>query len=269
MNKYALRIVLAAMAITATTARAQEEATDEGAELAKKLSNPVASLISLPIQYNYDENFGPNDEGSKSVLNIQPVWPFALNDDWNLITRTIIPLVDQQDIPSGTDKSGLGDILQSFFFSPKKAIGGWILAAGPVILYPSASNEVLGGEKWAAGPTALALKQANGWTYGMLVNHIESFAGEDDRADISATFLQPFLSYVTKTQTTLALNTEGTYDWENEQWAVPVNFSVSQLLKVGDMPLSVQAGTRYWADSAENGPEDFGFRAAVTFLFPK
>jgi hypothetical protein len=248
---------------------AQEAQPDGAAELAKKLANPVAALISVPLQYNYDENMGADGNGSKSVLNIQPVWPFSLGEDWNLITRTIIPLVDQRDIPSGTDESGLGDITQSFFFSPKQPIGGWILAAGPVFLYPTASDELLGGEKWGAGPTALALRQTGPWTYGVLANHVESFAGEDDRADISTSFVQPFLSYITKTKTTIGLNTESTYDWENEAWSVPVNITVSQLLKIGPQIIQAGVGARYWAESPENGPEDFGVRATLTFLFPK
>jgi hypothetical protein len=258
----------------ATTALfAQDAATDQAAkaaELAKKLANPVASLISVPLQYNYDENYGASDQGSKSVLNIQPLIPISLGADWNLITRTIVPLVDQQDIPvKGEDASGMGDILQSFFFSPKAPVGSWILAAGPVGLYPTATDDMLGGKKWGTGPTALALQQKGPWTYGLLANHVWSVAGDEDRADMSASFVQPFLSYVTKTKTTLSLNTESTYDWKNEQWSVPVNASVSQLLKVGSQILSLTAGARYWADSPDNGPEGWGVRAGVTFVFPK
>jgi len=234
------------------------------------LANPVAALISVPLQYNYDQNIGPNDKGSKSVLNIQPVWPFSLGEEWNLITRTIIPLIDQQDIPvEGESKSGLGDVVQSFFFSPKAPMAGWIVAVGPVGLYPTASDDVLGGEKLGAGPTVLALKQQGPWTVGFLGNHIWSVAGQDDRADISLSFVQPFVSYITKTKTTLGLNTESTYDWESEQWAVPVNATVSQLLKVGGQIMQVGVGARYWAESTDNGPEDWGARATLTFLFPK
>lgn len=238
-------------------------------ELAKKLSNPVASLISVPLQYNYDTNYGANDEGTKHLLNIQPVWPFSIGSQWNLITRTIFPLASVDDVPAGADESGLGDILQSFFFSPKAPVGGWIMGAGPVLLYPTASDDVLGGGKWGAGPTFVGLRQVGPWTYGMLANHVWSFAGDDDRAEISSTFLQPFVAYVTGTMTTVSLNTESSYNWESEQWSVPLNLAVAQMLKAGLLPLSLQAGVRYWAESPDGGPEDFGFRAAVTFLFPK
>lgn len=265
-----MKQIVGTMLLLAGVVSANAQEADQQAELAKKLANPVAALISVPLQYNFDENIGPNGDGSKSVLNVQPVVPLSLTEDWNLIIRTIVPLVDQKDIPvKGADKSGMGDIVQSFFFSPKAPVGGWILAAGPVGLYPSASDEALGGEKWGVGPTVLALQQKGPWTYGLLANHIESFAGEDERADISATFVQPFVSYITKTKTTFGLNTESTYDWENDQWSVPVNASVSQLLKVGPQILQLSLGARYWAEHGDNGPEDFGFRAAVTFLFPK
>jgi hypothetical protein len=197
---------------------------DKGVELAKKLANPISALISVPLQYNYDENYGPDDDGSVSRLNIQPVISFPLNEKWNIITRTIVPLIDQQDIPmKGMDESGLGDIVASQFFSPKELTAdGWIWGAGPVELFPSATDEMLGGEKWGLGPTGVALKQTGPWTVGLLANHIWSVAGEDDRSDINATFLQPFLSYITKTKTTFGVLMESTYDWEAEKWSVPV-----------------------------------------------
>jgi hypothetical protein len=243
----------------------------ENAELAKKLSNPIASLISVPFQADYNQNIGPDDEGSAWQINIQPVIPFTLNEDWNLISRTILPVIDQDDIPlMGMGESGIGDIVQSFFFSPQKPTsGGIIWGVGAVFLLPSASDDALGGEKWGVGPTGVALKQDGPWTYGALINHIESVAGEDDRADISATLLQPFLTYRTKTMTTFSLENQSTYDWENEEWSVPINFTVQQLVKIGKMPLQIGAGVRYWVVSSDNGAEGWGSRLQVTFLFPK
>lgn len=248
---------------------------DQAAELAKKLSNPVASLISVPLQYNYDRGFGVNDDGEKSVLNIQPVIPISISENWNVISRTIVPLIDQRDVVPGTDQSGVGDVLQSLFFSPKAPTSqGIIWGLGPVLLLPTATDDFLGGEKWAAGPTVVALKQQNGWTYGLLANHLWSFAGNDDRASINTTFVQPFASYLfKKTYTTVGVNTESTYNWDakdgGEAWSVPVNLSVSQMLKIGGQPIQLTAGARYWADAPEAGPEGWGFRLGITFLFPK
>jgi hypothetical protein len=137
------------------------------------------------------------------------------------------------------------------------------------MLLPTASDEVLGGEKWGLGPTAVVLKQAHGFTYGALANHVWSVAGDDDRSDISATFLQPFFSYTTKTFTSFTINTESTYDWMDDEWSVPVNLLVSQLLKIGGQPISLQAGPRYWAESPDNGLEGWGGRFTFTLLFPK
>lgn len=155
------------------------------------------------------------------------------------------------------------------FFSPKKPFNGWILGAGPVFLWPTATDDALGGEKWGAGPTVVALTQKGQWTIGFLGNHIESFAGDDDRKDVSVTFLQPFVTYVTQTKTSLSFTTESTYDWENEEWSVPLIWSVAQMLKIGPQILQVGASARYWADSPDNGPQDWGGRVYVTFLFPK
>ena len=261
--------LLAGVAIAAFIGASGQAAADD-ADLAKQLSNPIASLISVPFQFNYDSGFGP-DDGYRATLNIQPVIPISLNDDWNLISRTILPIVTQDDIagPSGS-QSGLGDITQSLFFSPKAAgPGGIIWGAGPVFLVPTATDDLLGTGKWGAGPTGVALKQAGPWTFGMLANHIWSFAGDGDRSDVNSTFVQPFLSYTTPDAWTFGVNTETTYDWTSEEWSVPINLTVGKLVKFGHQPVSFTVGARYWAESPENGPDGWGFRGVVTLLFPK
>jgi hypothetical protein len=135
------------------------------------------------------------------------------------------------------------------------------------LLYPSATNDVLGSEKWGAGATAVLLKQQDGWTYGILANQVWSYAGNDDRPYVSSTFLQPFLTYTTKTKTTFGVNTESTYDWRAHQWTVPVNIFVSQLVRIGKLPLSFTLGGKVYADGPSGAP-DWGIRFVVTPLFP-
>lgn len=134
------------------------------------------------------------------------------------------------------------------FFSPKKPVAGLILALGPVFLWPTGTDDLLGGEKWDAGPTGLLLKQRGPWTLGLLWNHIWSYAGHSHRNFVSSTFLQPFISYTTKTHTTFGVNTESTYDWHNDQWTVPINFTVSQLTKIANHPVQFTLGARVYAD---------------------
>jgi hypothetical protein len=271
VNRLSSAALAGLMAAACVPAAAQDAGPDAAAELAKKLANPIAALISVPLQYNYDEYGGANDGASVDRLNIQPVIPISISDDWNLITRTIVPLVDQQGFSSSAmNESGLGDVLASQFFSPKAPTeSGWIWGVGPAELLPTASDEVLGAEKWGLGPTAVALKQMGPWTVGVLANHIWSVAGDDDRADVNATFLQPFVGYITKTKTTLSFMTESTYDWENSAWSVPLIASVAQMFKIGPQIMQLTMGARYWAESPQGGPEDWGLRVQLTLLYPK
>ena len=288
---------------------AQEE--DQAAELAKQLSNPISSLISVPFQANEDFHIGPTNKGYQFKLNIQPVIPVSIGKDWNLIVRTILPVISQHDVfyrdipsypglpddilnrvppalrdkandlgrklyddeikkhPQNRSQDGLGDTTQSFFLSPKEpGWGGIIWGVGPVVLYPTATQDLLGSEKWGLGPTFVALKQTGGWTVGALANHIWSVAGNDERDNISATFVQPFVSYTTKMHTTYTLNTESTYNWETSEWTVPLNLSVAQVLKIGKQPVQIQLGGRYYAEGPSGAPE-WGLRLAFTLLFPQ
>ncbi|MFP3978479.1 MULTISPECIES: transporter [Marinobacter] len=240
-------------------------------ELAKQLANPIASLTSVPMQLNYDDGIGARDDGYKYTLNVQPVVPVSISEDWNMISRTIVPLVFQDEIfPGAGDQSGLGDVTQSLFFSPKAlTANGWTWGAGPVLLIPTASDDLLGTEKWGAGPTVVALKQTTGgWTYGALANHIWSFAGESDREDVNATYLQPFLAKGLGKGRTVNVALESTYNWEAEQWTVPLNVAYSKVTKLGDQLVSFQGGARYYLDAPDNGPE-WGLRFTFTLLFPK
>ncbi|WP_206292333.1 transporter family protein [Humisphaera borealis] len=244
-------------------------------ELAKKLANPVAALISIPFQFNYEPNLGSEDNGERFTLNIQPVIPITLNEDWNLISRTIVPIIYQDDVtPGGDSQFGFGDTVQSFFFSPAKpTAGGLIWGVGPVLLIPT-STEGLGANRWGIGPTGVLLKQDGPWTFGLLANHIWSLGSNDDfdngqgRPDVNATFLQPFVSYAFGKGWSGTLNVESTYDWNTEQWTVPVFAGASKVFAVGGQPMSLAAGVRVYADGPDNAP-DWGLRVVYTLLLPK
>ena len=238
------------------------------AELAKQLANPVSSLISVPFQHNYDCCYGPAD-GARYQLNVQPVVPLSLSPKWNLIVRTIMPVVVQgESVTSQGSAAGLGDITQSFFFSPKASKSGLIWAVGPVIVYPI-GDSLIGSEKWSAGPTALVLKQAKaGVTVGILANHVWSFAGDSARDDVSATFLQPFFAKTLPDSTTFSLNSESTYNWKTKDWVVPVNFGVTHVVRIGKQRVQMGPQARYYLTSPDGGPT-WGARFTVTLLFPK
>ena len=253
---------------TAQAKQAVPAERGDASELAKKLSNPVSSLISFPVQTNFDFGMGTGS-GWRMTTNVQPVIPIALNPKWNLISRTIIPIIHQANVTApGAGQSGLGDVVQSLFLSPNKS-EPFIWGVGPAVLVPTATNKFLGSKQLGLGPTVVVLKQQHGWTVGMLWNHIWRVAGGSGRPRVNADFVQPFLSYSTKDGWSYTVNTESTYDWTGNAWAVPIHFTVQKIVRFGKQPIQFGGAMRCWATSPNGGPEGCGLRFIVNGIFPK
>lgn len=264
---------LAALALpTATRAQSSE------ADLAKAAQNPVAAMISLPFQNNTLFGVGPDDD-TANVLNIQPVIPFTVGD-WNIINRTIAPLIYLPDVTAGlpelpegvNDGStfGLGDINTTFYFSPATP-GKVIWGVGPSLTVPTATDENIGSEKWSAGPAAVLLAQPGPWVIGTLVRQLWSFAGDGDRQDVSQLLVQPFVNYNFEKGWYAVSSPIVTANWEADSdntWTVPVGGGFGKIFKIGGQAMNAQLQGFYNVESPKNGP-DWSIRFQLQFLFPK
>jgi hypothetical protein len=233
--------------------------------LAKQTQNPVASLISVPFQANWDFGIGTNGE-TASLLNFQPVVPFAVSQSTNVILRVIMPLTSQ---PGGDGRiNGLGDIVASAFFSPIKT-GKIIWGVGPVVLLPTATDNALGSEKFGIGPTAVVLTQPGKWTLGALVNQIWSTSGAKNRQDVNTTYIQPFVNYNLGAGLSAGVSMEATGNWNaDETWTAPLLFNVSKVTLLGRQPVSLTVAAGPMVASPSGGA-NWRFRLAANFLFPR
>ena len=247
---------------------AAQPASDE--ELAKETQNPVSDLISVPFESNFNFGVGPNDD-LQYILYVQPVVPFRLSEDWNLITRTIIPLIDQPELGPGVgDVFGLGDIQLSLFLSPAKA-GALIWGIGPIFQFPTATDDALGSDKWSAGPTAAALTIRGPWVLGALVNHLWSLAGDDDRADVNQTLIQPIVTYNLPGGWFLTSVPYITANWEtdgDDRWTVPIGIGVGKVHRFGAQPVSLGL-TPYYNVVRPDDAAEWTLQFRINFLFPK
>ena len=263
----ACAICLALFAATPAFAQDKEDA----AALSKKTNNPIASLISVPIEYNKDTDIGPDKTGEQESIKFSPVIPFEISDDWNMISRTIFSYVDQ-DIPEfGIDESGWSDIALTLYFTPKETgPSGVIWGVGPIFLLDTATEDSLGAGKWGLGPAAVALKQEGAWTVGGLTYYLREVDGDDDREDVEQAFLQPFVSYqMANGKTSFTLQSEITRDLEKEETGAFALFQVNQLFSVGSQILQGRIGVRHWYERAEFGPDSTELNLRLTFLFPQ
>jgi hypothetical protein len=241
-------------------------AHDDATAIAKKLQNPVANLISLPIQWNINTAVGP-DRQDQSIINIQPVIPFHITEEWNLITRTIVPIINT---PVPDWETGLGDIQLSLFASPAKP-SKFIWGLGPIFQFPTATDDALGQGKWCAGPTAVGLYMDGPWVVGALINQIWSFAGDDDREYVNQMLIQPFINYNLPDGWYLTSSPIITANWEadsDDTWTLPLGGGVGKVFKIGHQMVNCSMQTYYNVVTPDFGPE-WTLRFQFTLVFPQ
>ncbi|MFD1109694.1 transporter family protein [Pseudoroseomonas ludipueritiae] len=236
-------------------------------ELSRQVANPIAHLISVPLQNNMD--FGAGQKNSmQDTLNIQPVIPLELGNGWGVVTRVILPVMYHGSAYTGDEyRSGLGDTSLSLFFHGPLEQGKPMIGLGPIIRVPTATDDQLGNRRWGAGPTMIMVQQSPRWTLGLLASHVWSFGDSPGRPDFNATSVQPFVAHTFSGGFSLSATTETVYDWTTRQWTVPLNLQAAQIVKLGPLPVSLFFGPRVYLQRPKGGP-DWGLRFGVQFLFP-
>ena len=261
-------ILIAAIALATTALRAHAEPTEE--ELAKLAQNPVGNLISIPFQNNSNLNFGPR-KGTQNVLNIQPVIPISVNDDWNIITRTILPVVSMPPLAPGDERTnGIGDLQFSAFLSPAQP-GDWIWGAGAVAQAPTHSNGQLGNDNFGVGPSFVVLRLEKGspWVYGVLVNNVWSVGARD--SSYNNGLIQYFVNYNFEGGAYLTTSPANTVNWKangGNRWTLPLGGGVGKIFHFGRLPVNMQIAAYYNVVKPDFGP-NWQLRAQMQFMFPK
>ncbi|HEV2159665.1 outer membrane protein [Bradyrhizobium sp.] len=254
-------------AVERTRAAGSARPADE--DLAKQSQNPIADLVSVPFQSNTNFNAGPFNR-TQEVLNIQPVVPLRLNADWNLISRTIMPVMSQPSPIFNSNTNGIGDITQEFFLSPTHP-GTLIWGVGPVFTIPSATDPILGTGKVLFGPTAVALVTPGHWVIGVLANNQWSVGGNPLRPPVNQFLVQPFVNYNMAHGWYLTSSPIITANWlaaPGQQWNVPIGGGFGRLFKLGDQPVSASIQGFYNVVRPDGAPT-WQLRSFFSLLFPE
>ena len=265
--------LIVTLLLSVTPLHAEQAGGSDASDLAKQSQNPVADMISLPLQYNTYLDTGPEGDRTQDVLLVQPVMPMNLNDDWNFIARPIIPVLNQPGFTPAQDREyGFGNIQFQGFFSPKDQVGGWILGVGPYFEFPTNSNpdNRFGSDNFSAGPALVALQMKGPWVYGGLITQLWSYAGND--AEVNMTAIQPFLNYNMEDGWYLSVSPTLTANWSaadsDDRWTIPVGGGIGKIFHMGNQPVNASVRAYYNVEAPRAGA-DWQLQFQMQFLFPK
>jgi hypothetical protein len=254
----------------APAAQGTSAATGDTEAVAKAAQNPVASLISVPLQNNTAFGTGPYDR-TQNVLNVQPVIPIGISETWNLIVRVIQPIVWQPSVNQNSQGwFGFGDMNPTFFFSPAKP-HKLIWGVGPTFVIPTATSDQLGQGKLSIGPGVVLLTTPGHWVIGTLINNVWSVAGSGSRPPVNQMVLQWFVNYNLKKGWYLATSPIVTADWRasgGNQWVIPLGGGVGRIMRLGSQPVNLLAQL-YGNAVYPTGSSPWGMRLQIQFLYPK
>jgi len=239
--------------------------TKDSSNLIEKVNNPISGITMLPFESNL--RFGAGSETAFTyALNFEPVVPLSISSNWRVLTRTVMPLIYQEQT-AGKSITGMGDTELTFFLSPRTPRGGFTWGAGPVWLMPTATNSDLGSRQWAVGPAAMFVHQYQGWTMGLLVNHLSSFA-EKDPSNTNVTLMNSWMSHSWRNGLTLKIESESRYDWKASEWTVPLEFGFSKLTTQNKQPVNIGADMLYYAARGSDDPA-WGMRFTINVVFAR
>jgi hypothetical protein len=251
-------------------AKPPEEVQHNEEQLLKQLANPLSAMASVATVLNFDYHIGPGEDGHRTTLSFQPTIPLHLGEQWNIVSRTVLPIVYQEDVtPGAGSQLGIGDLTEAVYAAKvEPGPRGWVWGAGPIVQVPIGSEDLLTNKKWSLGPSAAAVKQLDDFTFGIIASQIWSIGGSGQRPDVNMGLYSPFITYQSEGLWNLELQVPFTYDFNAHQWTVPVQLRIEKLVSFKKVPVTISFGVRYWADGPQSSPHDLAFFFGLTLAFP-
>jgi hypothetical protein len=228
-------------------------------------------MASIATTLDFDYHIGPGEDGHRTTVSFQPTVPLHLGEFWNVVSRSNIPVIYQEEIkPGAGSQYGFGDLTEALYLAKvQPGPRGWVWGAGPIIQIPIGTEDLLTNEKFSLGPSAAFVKQQDDFTYGLIASQLWSIGGSSQRPGVNVGLYSPFVTYRSENLWNLTLQVPVTYDFNGHQWTVPVLLEADKLVSFRQIPITISFGVRYWAEGPTSSPHDLSFRFGLTLAFPR